>query len=235
MSKEVVAKVKKSKVVSSSPPIEKVFPNTRIKLFCLKTVTFDEGQATQVKRVEPEAITLLRKECQKFTDEIISASSRVMKSHNRTFSPSIVHYVLKSMGMRIPSETNELVFSHTLFRKYVSSKFETGVPAVASESVQYAVESRLNSLVQTALLFVIVSGKLTFGKKDVVAALTAKQQQIREMYERSFGRSARRKSESKKSESESKSFKKSSSSKSSNESPKPKTKPRPKHHQRSDT
>ena len=93
-----------------TPSVEKVFSNRRIKLFCLKSITL-EGNTIKVKRVEPEAIKLLRKECQKFTDEIISTSSHVMKSHNRVFTPSIVHYVLKSMGIESPFRNERTRFS----------------------------------------------------------------------------------------------------------------------------
>jgi histone H3/H4 len=171
-----VAKTKTKRV--KKPLDERVFPTSRLKLLCVKSIVL-EDQTVKVKRVEPEALALLRTECKRITDEMIKASAAVMNLYKRSFAPSIVQYILKSMGIKIygSAEKKDLFFPRSVFHKYVASKLGgKRVSAAASDALQYAVESKIDALIKTALLFVVVSGKLIFKKEDVVAAMIAKQQ-----------------------------------------------------------
>ena len=170
--------------------LEEVFPTKYIKFLCISKSIYLKGNTFKVKRLDPKAIILLQEECKIFTDKIVRASSSVMRTYNRAFNPNIVQYVLKSMGMKT-TEKKDILFPRSVFHKYVrmriahyltSSKLKSAFDyssADASDVVQYAVETNLDTLIRTALLFVVVYGKhwsLVLKKEDVIAALIAKQQ-----------------------------------------------------------
>ena len=170
--------------------LEEVFPTKYIKFLCISKSIYLKGNTFKVKRINPKAIILLQEECKIFTDKIVRASSSVMRTYNRAFNPNIVQYVLKSMGMKT-TEKKDILFPRSVFHKYVrmriahyltSSKLKSAFDyssADASDVVQYAVETNLDTLIRTALLFVVVYGKhwsLVLKKEDVIAALIAKQQ-----------------------------------------------------------
>ena len=167
--------------------VEKVFPARKISLFAKKTISLGQGSdkiTTTVKRVDPVAIVELRKIANDYTKAIVSKAVIVMKTYNRAFSPSIIKYIIEHIGMKIHGlgEGGEeaVVFPHTLFHRYVKQLFAKAgqdnkrIGTAGSKALQYVVEMKLTLLINTALLFVLVSKKSTLKMIHVIAAEKAK-------------------------------------------------------------